>query len=327
MPFETQQRVLREEAEPDWVQFQSFVFVHRVLLCVDLECFLDSPLQTVTFVIDHFHIVEIKGMLFEDRMLSSSRHVKSSVFDAERVLFDAYTGCASRFSNVCLFTVATLETKYNTWVILSNGPIFQLLLERLLPVSWLSNYSYIQRPQSLDWSASLSAAAGATTSSFFAFQLLLHSDASISRLVRSFSCCWSDHFQFLSFPTILTFRRLILSTGLIFQLLLERPLPVSWLSNYSYIQTPHSLDFSDLSAAAGATTFSFLAFQLLLHSDASFSRLVRSFSCCWSDHFQFLGFPTILTFRRLILSTGPFFQLLLERPLPFSWLSSGSKEK
>ena len=86
-------------------------------------------------------------MLFEDRMLCSSRHVKSSVFDVGRVLLDAYTGCASRFSNVCLFAVATPETIYNTWVILSTGPIFQMLLERPLPVSWLSNYSYIQRPQ------------------------------------------------------------------------------------------------------------------------------------------------------------------------------------
>ena len=81
MPFETLQRVLGEEAEPDWVQFQSVVFVHEVLLRVDVECFLDSPLQTLTFAIDHFYIVEIMGMLFEDRMLSSSRHVKSSAFD------------------------------------------------------------------------------------------------------------------------------------------------------------------------------------------------------------------------------------------------------
>ena len=145
MPFETLQRVFGEEAEPDWVQFQSFVFVHRVLLRVDVECFLDSPLQTVTFAIDHFH--EIQGMLFEDRMLCSSKHVKSSVFDVGRVLLDAYTGCASRFSNVCLFTVATLEKKYTT-----PGPF--------------------------------------------------------SRLVRSFRCCWSDHFQFLGFPTTLTFRGL-----------------------------------------------------------------------------------------------------------------------
>ena len=43
--------------------------------------------------------------------------------------------------------VATLETIYNSWVIISTGPIFQLLLERPLPVSWLSNCSYIQRPQ------------------------------------------------------------------------------------------------------------------------------------------------------------------------------------
>ena len=149
MPFETLQRVSGEEAEPDRAQFQSFVFVHTVLLRVDVECFLDSALQTVPvpFAIDHFHIVEIKDVLFEDRMLSSSRPVKSSVFEVRRVLLYAYTGCASRFSNVCLFTVATFETIYNPWVILSTGPIFQLLLERPLPVSWLSNYSYIQRPQ------------------------------------------------------------------------------------------------------------------------------------------------------------------------------------
>ena len=59
MPCKTLQRVLGEEAEPDWVKFQSFVFVHRVLVRMDVECFLDSPLQTVTFAIDHFHIVEI----------------------------------------------------------------------------------------------------------------------------------------------------------------------------------------------------------------------------------------------------------------------------
>ena len=41
--------MLGEEAEPDWVQFQCVVFVHGVLLRVDVECFLDSPLQTVTF--------------------------------------------------------------------------------------------------------------------------------------------------------------------------------------------------------------------------------------------------------------------------------------
>ena len=91
--------------------------------------------------------VKIKGMLFEDRMLRSSRHVKSSIFVVGRVLLDAYTGSASRFSNVCLFAVATLETISNTRIILSTGPIFQLLLERPLPVSWLSNNSYIQRPQ------------------------------------------------------------------------------------------------------------------------------------------------------------------------------------
>ena len=94
-----------------------------------------------------FHIVEIKGMLFKVRMHSSSQHVKSSIFDVARVLLNADTGCASRFSDVCLCTVTTPETIYNTWVIISTGPIFQLLLERPLPVSWLSNYSYIQRPQ------------------------------------------------------------------------------------------------------------------------------------------------------------------------------------
>ena len=62
MPFETLQKGLGEEAEPDWVQFQSFVFVHRVLLHLDVECFLDFPLQTVTFAIDHFHVVEIKAL-------------------------------------------------------------------------------------------------------------------------------------------------------------------------------------------------------------------------------------------------------------------------
>ena len=136
-----------EEAEPDWVQFQSFALVHIVPFRVGVECFLDYPLETVTFANDHVHIVETKGMLFEDRMLSNSRHVKSSTFDVGGVLLDAYTGCVSRFSNVCLFTVATLETKHNTWVILSTSPIFQLLLDRPLLVSWLSNNSFIQRPQ------------------------------------------------------------------------------------------------------------------------------------------------------------------------------------
>ena len=64
MPFETLQKVFGEEAEPDWVQFQSrFVFAHRVLIRVHVECFLDSPLQTMTFASDQFHIVEVKGML------------------------------------------------------------------------------------------------------------------------------------------------------------------------------------------------------------------------------------------------------------------------
>ena len=37
--------MLGEEAEPDWVQFQSSVFVHRVLFGVDhdVQRFLDSP--------------------------------------------------------------------------------------------------------------------------------------------------------------------------------------------------------------------------------------------------------------------------------------------
>ena len=82
MPFKTLQRVFGDEVEPDWFQIQSFVFVHTVLLRVDVECFLDSPLQTVTLAIDHFHIVEIKGMLFDDHMLRSSRHFKSYIFDA-----------------------------------------------------------------------------------------------------------------------------------------------------------------------------------------------------------------------------------------------------
>ena len=89
MPFKTLQRVLGEEAEVDWVQFQSFVFVDGVLLRVDGECFLDSPLQTVTFANDHVDIVEMKGMQFENRMLRGSRHVKLSVFDVGRALLDA----------------------------------------------------------------------------------------------------------------------------------------------------------------------------------------------------------------------------------------------
>ena len=93
MPFETLQRASGEEAEPDRVQFQSFVFVHTVLLRVDVEFFLDSPLQTVPFAIDHFHVVEIKGVLFEDRMLSSSRHVKSSVFDVRRAPLRVHRLC------------------------------------------------------------------------------------------------------------------------------------------------------------------------------------------------------------------------------------------
>ena len=126
MPFETPERVLGEDAEPEWVQFQSlsFSFVHRVLLRVDVECFLGSPLHYVTFAIDHFHIVEIKGMLFENRMLSSSRHVKSSIFYVGRVPLDAYTRCASRFSNVCLFTVAILSVSYllGTYSFFSSFP-------------------------------------------------------------------------------------------------------------------------------------------------------------------------------------------------------------
>ena len=140
--------MLEEEAEPDWVQFQSFVFVHGVLLRVDVECFLDSPLQTVTLAIDHLSFVEIKGKLFEDRMLSSSRHVKSSAFDVGRVLLDAYTGSASCFSVVCLFTVTTLETIQHLghsldWSDLSSsaGATASSFL------ALISNYSYIQRPQ------------------------------------------------------------------------------------------------------------------------------------------------------------------------------------
>ena len=34
---------LGEEDEPDWVQFKSSDFVHRVLFGVDVQCFLDSP--------------------------------------------------------------------------------------------------------------------------------------------------------------------------------------------------------------------------------------------------------------------------------------------
>ena len=49
MLFETPQRVLGEEAEPDWVHFQSFVFVHRVLFHVNVQRFLDSPFHAVTF--------------------------------------------------------------------------------------------------------------------------------------------------------------------------------------------------------------------------------------------------------------------------------------
>ena len=59
-----------------------------------------------------------------DRTLSSSRHVKSSAFTVGCVLLDAYTGCASRFSNVCLFTVATLETIYN-----QQNPAIQFTME------------------------------------------------------------------------------------------------------------------------------------------------------------------------------------------------------
>ena len=141
MPFETLQRVLGEEAEPDWVQFQSFVFIYRVLLCVDVEYFLDSPLQTVTFAIDHFHIVEIKGVLFEDRMLSSSRHVKSSVFDVRRVLLDAYTGCASRrplnsqkSNRSCLPMTTQHASSTTAWPGLNNGRRRSLcVLEMLMP--------------------------------------------------------------------------------------------------------------------------------------------------------------------------------------------------
>ena len=147
MYFETLQRVLGKEAEPDWVQSQSFVFVHSVLFHVEVQSFLDSPLHAVTFAIYDFQIVEIKSMLFENVMLNRSRHVKLFNFDVGRVLPDAYAGCASCFSNVWLFTVTTLETIYNTWVIISTAPIFQLLLERALPV-------------------------------LLAFQLLLHSEAS-----------------------------------------------------------------------------------------------------------------------------------------------------
>ena len=65
MLFETLQRLLGREAEPDWVQFLSFiVFVLRVLFRVGVR-FLDSPLHAVTFAIYDFHIVEVESMLFE----------------------------------------------------------------------------------------------------------------------------------------------------------------------------------------------------------------------------------------------------------------------
>ena len=56
MLFETLQRVLGKEAELHWVAFQSFVFVHRVLLRVDVQRLLDSPLHAVTFAIYDFHM-------------------------------------------------------------------------------------------------------------------------------------------------------------------------------------------------------------------------------------------------------------------------------
>ena len=49
MLFETLQRVLGKEAEPDWVQFQSFVFVHRVLFHVDVQALpyhVDLPVSS-----------------------------------------------------------------------------------------------------------------------------------------------------------------------------------------------------------------------------------------------------------------------------------------
>ena len=53
---------------------------------------------SMTCAIYDFHILEIKRMLFENGMLSSGRHVKSSILGC--VLLDAYARSASRFSNV-----------------------------------------------------------------------------------------------------------------------------------------------------------------------------------------------------------------------------------
>ena len=43
----TNTKGLGEGAEPDWVQFQSSVFVHRVLLGIDVQRFIDSPFHAV----------------------------------------------------------------------------------------------------------------------------------------------------------------------------------------------------------------------------------------------------------------------------------------
>ena len=105
MLFETLKRVLGEEAEPDWVPFQSFVFVHTVLLRVDVECFLDSPLQTVTFAIDHFHIVEMRACCSKIAC-SAAADMSNRQFltrNVRRVLLDAYPRLQLRWFRVPVF--------------------------------------------------------------------------------------------------------------------------------------------------------------------------------------------------------------------------------
>ena len=150
MNFETLQRVLGKEAEPDWVQFQSFVFVHTVLLRVDVECFLDSPLQTW-------------------RSQSITSTLSKSTACCSKI---ACSAAAADMSNRPFLTKDACSLTRTTSI------------QAVRPVSSVNACS--QSPHLTRYAT----------------------PGSSSWLVRSFSCCWSDHFQFLGFPTTLTFRGL-----------------------------------------------------------------------------------------------------------------------
>ena len=166
MLFETLQRVLGKEA--DLVQFQPFVFVHRVLFRVDVQRFLDSPLHAVTFAIYDLHVVKIKSMRLKNDMLGQQQ-THQIVHFWRRIV------PRHRFA---VYTRMVEDTCWPPWSIPRTGGAKTILVVRPIPFlqctiahsrhtwSW-DDIQYLRHH--LDWS-DLSAAAGATTSSFLAFQ-------------------------------------------------------------------------------------------------------------------------------------------------------------